>query len=49
MVRISRRPDVARYGGTIISTVQINPQTAYVCDGTSLQARPAGDRLTPGI
>lgn len=42
-------PDVARYGGTIISGVQINPQTAYTCVGTQLRARSPGSILTPGI
>jgi hypothetical protein len=31
-------PDVARYGGTIISPVQINPAAAYRCFGTELRA-----------
>jgi hypothetical protein len=42
-------PDTARYGGTSISPVQVNPETAYVCEGTSLRVRPAGDTLKPGI
>jgi hypothetical protein len=42
-------PDVARYGGTVISPVEVNPATAYSCVGTQLRLRPRGSLITPGI